>query len=406
MSSGTSLGSFESGTGSGSEDHGGGSIAAVIAHDSRMENAASPASVARRSSRKSSSSFSGDLPAEEVANLRSTGGSVTDAAINSLGEELTHLNDTKKELENDIIETQEAQKKSSSALSQLERDNKKIELANRQMSDLLERQRKKLRVEPLKGVNDAAEKIPEKMSKYDIELEQLESSHREFKTGIKELESKLKLLQDVALREKMKEQKAAAAKAATKAPGDKTSEEVSQKRILTPKEVALQKDYRDLKKQMQWWKTRFAARDDTGANVAQQGGSKMAGLIGGMLRKRRASVVVADPKWESKVVGGDGGTGTSLWSTLASGGVSQGNVSGDVSQTTPAAPAGKPSKWALLKHSLVLNGAGATAARKIPKRASFIDVVRAAVAAGKAKQSRSNGVEISAEEKQKLNIGL
>jgi hypothetical protein len=135
-----------------------------------MENAASP-SVARRSSRKSSSSFSGvsfnqlwffnstppppppppfytsnwnivsffhsaskfynspvlpprffnsdllslslkpqgDLPAEEVANLRSTGGSVTDAAINSLGEELTHLNDTKKELENDILETQEAQ---------------------------------------------------------------------------------------------------------------------------------------------------------------------------------------------------------------------------------------------------------------------------------------------------------
>jgi hypothetical protein len=67
-------------------------------------------------------------------------------------------------------------------LSQLERDNKKIELANRQMSDLLERQRKKLRVEPLKGVNDAAEKIPEKMSKYDIELEQLESSHREFTT--------------------------------------------------------------------------------------------------------------------------------------------------------------------------------------------------------------------------------
>jgi hypothetical protein len=54
----------------------------------------------------------------------------------------------------------------------------------------------------------------------------------------------------------------------------------------------------------------------------------------------------------------------------------------------------------------VLNGAGATAARKIPKRASFIDVVRAAVAAGKAKQSRSNGVEISAQEKQKLNIGL
>jgi hypothetical protein len=51
-------------------------------------------------------------------------------------------------------------------------------------------------------------------------------------------------------------------------------------------------------------------------------------------------------------------------------------------------------------------GSGATATRKNKARTMLLDVVRLAVAAGQAKQSRANGTELTEDDKKKLNIGM
>ncbi len=133
---------------------------------------------------------------------------------------------------------------------------------------------------------------------------------------------------------------------------DNSEEEVSKKRVITREEISLQKDYRDLKKQAEWWKARFKTRDAPITSSPQQESRWSA--LRGSVRQRRQSVVVADPKWAQQVLT-NGQQEGSFWNSVnfmqnekeATG------LTGAGEGTAAPPDPGKKSKWNLIKHSLV-----------------------------------------------------
>jgi hypothetical protein len=162
------------------------------------------------------------------------------------------------------------------------------------------------------------------------------------------LESKLKSLQEHKREENSRKKSVAITAEAVEG---NSEEQVSKKRVITREEISLQKDFRDLKKQAEWWKARFKTRDAPMASLPQQ--ENLWSAIRGSVRQRRQSVVVADPKWAQQVLK-DGQQEGSFWNSvnLMQNEKEATSLAGEGGTAAPPNP-GKTSKWNLLKHSLV-----------------------------------------------------